>query len=248
MSEEDLDLLGKLARLDWLLNIYHISHQRRHGPMGDPHRGQGRILALLKLRPEISQKDLSYLLDMRPQSLGELLAKLERNGYITRVPSETDRRAMDIRLTEKGAKAAEERVDLSEVFDCLNAEEQINFGDYLSRVIASLEERLGGDEGGPGFDWRGGGRGMRPGGPFGRHPERPDRRGFGAPFGAHHGARHGGPWSREDFRAPFGAHHGARHGGPWGQEDRHRHHGAPPPSAPSRGDERPDADDYPPVV
>jgi hypothetical protein len=33
-------------------------------------------LKLLKMQPEITQKDLSDLLDMRPQSLGTLLKKL----------------------------------------------------------------------------------------------------------------------------------------------------------------------------
>lgn len=33
------------------------------------HIGQGRVLAILKLKPEISQRDLSYLLDMSKQSL-----------------------------------------------------------------------------------------------------------------------------------------------------------------------------------
>ena len=57
---------------------------------------------MLKLKPEISQKELSDLLDMRPQSLGELLGKLERNGYITRTPSERDQRVLIIRLTDAG--------------------------------------------------------------------------------------------------------------------------------------------------
>ena len=44
---------------------------------------------------------------MRPQSLGELLSKLEKNGYILRTPSETDRRVMNIKLTDEGIKATE---------------------------------------------------------------------------------------------------------------------------------------------
>ena len=102
MTEYNLDLLAKLSRIGELLHRYSHRNHRMHGPAGDPHRGQGRVMALLKMRPEISQKELAYLLDIRPQSLGELLAKLERNGYIERSASEEDRRGMNIRLTEAG--------------------------------------------------------------------------------------------------------------------------------------------------
>lgn len=60
---------------------------------------------MLKLKLEITQKELTYLLDMSKQALGELLSKLEKAGYITRKPSEEDRRMIIITLTEKGKAA-----------------------------------------------------------------------------------------------------------------------------------------------
>ena len=69
--ENNVDLIMQLTRVEWLLHRYHQQNHRHFGPMGDPRRGQGRVLAILKLQPEISQKDLSYLLDMRAQSLGD---------------------------------------------------------------------------------------------------------------------------------------------------------------------------------
>ncbi len=143
---KDDQLLEKLLRVQWLMHRYHQQKLREYGPMGAPHRGQGRILALLKLRPEISQKDLGYLLDMRPQSLGELLMKLERSGYIVRTPSEEDKRVLNIRLTEEGEKAAEQtgsKPDHGGLFDCLSDEEQETLGVLLGRIISSLEQQLG---------------------------------------------------------------------------------------------------------
>ena len=72
-DEENYDLTEQFTRIEWLLHRYHQQNHTHYGPMGDPRKGQGRVLAVLKLQPEISQKDLLYLLDMRPQSLGELL-------------------------------------------------------------------------------------------------------------------------------------------------------------------------------
>lgn len=145
MNNNDFDLVGRFTRICGLLHRQHHRNHRMHGPMGDPHRGQGRVLALLRMQPEISQKDLSFLLDIRPQSLGELLAKLERGGYVTRVPSDADHRILNIRLTEEGTKAAERQGDFTGLFDKLNAEEQAALAGYLDRVIAGMEETLGGE-------------------------------------------------------------------------------------------------------
>jgi len=165
MSESERGLLEQFIRIQWLLGRYHY-HNHRAGPMGNPYRGQGRVLKLLKMQPEISQKDLLELLDMRPQSLGELLAKLESNGYITRSPSETDKRVMMVHLTEKGAEEGvqdEVRPGFAEVLQCLSEEEQVNLNDYLGRITAELEKRVDAADG----DWsRGRGQGRRVHGEF----------------------------------------------------------------------------------
>lgn len=144
MKETNRELFRKLARLDALMRrgIGRAAHGAH-----SPHRGQGRVLSILKLQPEMTQRELGYLLDMRKQSLGELLAKLEARGLIARTQSEEDRRAMVIRLTGEGKKAAEaldtENEDESDLFAALNEEEQKQLGEYLDRLIAALEEQMG---------------------------------------------------------------------------------------------------------
>ena len=142
MNDMYKELYEKLSRLQWLLQRQHLRSHAEYGPMGDPTRGQGRVLAALKMKPEISMRDLSYLLAIRHQSLNELLNKLEKSGYITRTPSETDKRSVMIRLTEKGKNEQYMDMDVG-IFNCLNEEERVAFGEYLDRVIAALEERVG---------------------------------------------------------------------------------------------------------
>lgn len=148
MQEKKFDLIMQLTRVEWLLHKYHQQNHMNFGPMGDPRKGQGRILSILKMQPEISQKDLSYLLEMRPQSLGELLSKLEKKGYISRTPSETDRRIMNIKLTEEGAVAtessesSEQEFSFDKIFECLKDEEQQNLSSYLDRIINTLESQV----------------------------------------------------------------------------------------------------------
>jgi DNA-binding MarR family transcriptional regulator len=116
------------------------------GRARNPHRGQGRVLALLGLKPEISQKELTYLLGMSRQAIAQLLDKLEKSGYLTREPSEEDRRVSIVRLTEEGRKAAagaeDEAPESPDVLDCLNDEELAAFSDYLGRIIGRYEERF----------------------------------------------------------------------------------------------------------
>ena len=113
----------------------------------NPCRGQSRVLSLLRLHPVISQKELANLLGVRAQSLGELLVKLERNGYISRIQSDTDRRVKNVVLTPEGIKAAnrleQSQLDRIEFLNRLNLEEQEQLNDFMDRLIEGLEEEVG---------------------------------------------------------------------------------------------------------
>lgn len=149
MSNDQSNLYELYFRLVWLERRYQLQKLKEFGPMANPHQGQGRILSLLKMKPEISQKDLSTILNIRSQSLGELLAKLERSGYITRTPSEADRRVIQICLTDEGKKVAnqtEKQFENINLFRCLSEEEQIIIGGYFKRIIKDLENQFEDDE------------------------------------------------------------------------------------------------------
>lgn len=137
---EDQTLMEQFLRLQVMMQRYFMKRRKEHGPFGNPHRGQGRVLNLLKLKPETTQKELSYLLDMRPQSLGELLGKLEKNGYISREPLESDRRVMVIRLTEAGLAAADNNKQEETIFDVLSQPEQESFKQIMDKLLEALAE------------------------------------------------------------------------------------------------------------
>lgn len=141
------DIYEKLSTLQWLMKRRQMFSQAESGPFADSTRGQGRILAMLKIQPEITTKDLSYLLGIRQQSLNELLNKLEKSSYVERRPSEKDRRIMVVHLTEKGKTVQQPESDYHEILGCLSHEELQQFGNYLDRIIVSLRTQEGiGDE------------------------------------------------------------------------------------------------------
>ena len=136
----------KLSTLQWLMKRRQMFSQAESGPFADSTRGQGRILAMLKIQPEIATKDLAYLLGIRQQSLNELLNKLEKNSYVERRPSEKDRRVMVVHLTEKGKAAKEPETNYQEFLGCLSPEELQQFGEYLDRIIAAFRMGTGRSE------------------------------------------------------------------------------------------------------
>lgn len=207
MSEKEVDgLMEKMARVQMMLHRYQAFGMRAFGPHTNPHRGQGRVLSILKMQSPVNQKEFSYLLDMRQQSLSELLAKLEQKGYITRTPSEEDRRTTVVTLTEAGKAAAEQTEqqewDASGLFDCLTEEEQRNLSGYLDRLAEAMEQELDNME----VDWKAFGRG--PGfGPKGHHGP-PPHHGFGG-ASAHQGCGCGRQHGAGGFD---GMHEGHGHG------------------------------------
>jgi DNA-binding MarR family transcriptional regulator len=203
MSEIKATVSGQLQQLQMLMHRASYHGFMDGGRMRSPHRGQGRVLSILRLKPEISQKELTYLLGMSKQSLAELLAKLEKSGYITREPSEEDKRVVTVKLTEEGKGAAEpadadgEAAGADKTLDCLSDEELALFSGYLSRIIKRYEEQFPGEDFeerrkslerfmsryGHGFEW------------FGEHGGHPHGHGFGGHFrgfGQFHGFGRGG--------------------------------------------------------
>ncbi|MCL2134934.1 MAG: MarR family transcriptional regulator [Candidatus Bathyarchaeota archaeon] len=147
MYEKRKQLAIQFLHINELMFRYKIQTHANEGI--NPHIGQGRVLAILKIQPEIVQKELGYLLDISKQALTELLNKLEKNGYITRTQSEKDRRTFIIKLTDAGHEAIPEKNNetndtyITEFFDCLNDEEQTNLINYMEKIIDEIQKKIG---------------------------------------------------------------------------------------------------------
>ena len=122
-------------------------HGEGHGPgfgrKGKRH-GQARVLTMVSLQEGINQKDLAFLLGIRPQTLGEMLQRLEERGLVERKKSEADGRAIEVRLTDEGrARAAEiaERRALAatDMFAVLTDEEKEQLSAILDKLGAELD-------------------------------------------------------------------------------------------------------------
>ena len=135
------ELHERLHRLHRLMRRRHMDRRRGGGPLADTTRGRGRVLAALQMHSPIPTRELAYLLDIRQQSLNELLQKLQADGFVERRPSPTDRRVMLVHLTEagRGAKLGDEAADY---LSSLTDEEVASFTALLDRS-RSEERRVG---------------------------------------------------------------------------------------------------------
>ncbi|SPT53952.1 Regulator of autolytic activity [Actinomyces bovis] len=180
----------RLHRLHKLMRRNHMQARHNVGPLADTSRGRGRVLAALQMQSPIPTRELAYLLDIRQQSLNELLKKLEADGLIERKPSDVDRRIMLISLTPEGAKArlGNEGDDYLQV---LSQEEAVQLNHLLDKVIGSLEEQLGVDADEELGGWREEARRFMGEEGF-EAMMRMRERGFGpGPFGSRHHGGHG---------------------------------------------------------
>jgi len=150
MNEMKKLLCDQFMHMETLLRRHHMQSFAKAGYAMNPLKGQGRVLSLLKMQPEISQKELGFLLDMSKQALAELLGKLEKSGYITRTQSDKDKRSYIIKLTDSGRNAVPDTTTdtdgeylMEEGWDCLSDDEQKVLSGYLARIITAYEDLIG---------------------------------------------------------------------------------------------------------
>ena len=103
-----------------------------HRP-GHP-RGQEHILRLLKDKEFISQKELQDEMGVRPGSISEIISKMEDRGLVERKRSESDSRAVDLCLTEKGKERLEMMEEPEDLFTAISEEELIALKDILTKL------------------------------------------------------------------------------------------------------------------
>ena len=106
--------------------------------------GQNRVLAALKNKDGITQKDLAQELSIRPQTLSESLVKLESENLVQREQDTQDKRITHVYLTEEGKTEADsaledQKSNADDIFNVLTEEERHQFSTILAKLNAQME-------------------------------------------------------------------------------------------------------------
>lgn len=123
------------------LELFDMCHRALHRPDAGAMRGQGRALAILAARGEMSQRELQDALRVAPGSMSELIAKLERKGLLSRERGD-DKRSNRLRITDAGREAAAQVASPGdELFSALSDDQREQFAATLKLLLADWLRR-----------------------------------------------------------------------------------------------------------
>ena len=109
--------------------------------------GQPKVLRCLTARGPCSQRVLADYCEVDPSAICRMLDSLERDGFLVRRPSKTDRRTGEVTLTEKGREAFESwdsqlRQLEDRMLQGFSAQERDQLADFLARAYRNVGGRL----------------------------------------------------------------------------------------------------------
>lgn len=131
-----------LAKLDLVMRLL------RRRPAGKRHQGRGvyRLLTRIRECDEISTRELADRLGMRPSSLNEKLARLEKEGILSRERDPKDQRVFLVKLQPKGItlyeKIQTERKKMDGRIRGILTEEEVEQMTSLAEKLAQGLEKL----------------------------------------------------------------------------------------------------------
>lgn len=120
-----------------------LSRKLKEYNLDEINPAQGRILFVLWRNNGISIRELAKKTSLGKSTLTSMLERLEKNGYIIRIPSAEDRRKIIIKLTEKDRKLQGVYIQVSkemtELFYRGFTKKEIDgFEAFLSRILDNL--------------------------------------------------------------------------------------------------------------
>jgi DNA-binding MarR family transcriptional regulator len=106
---------------------------------------QGRVMFPIWKEDNISFQDLKKKAMLSKATLSYMLDKLEEAGHIERLPSEEDKRTINIKLTKKNKELQEKYVDVSlkmsdTFYNGFSDKEIDDFEKFLKRILENLTE------------------------------------------------------------------------------------------------------------
>ena len=108
-------------------------------------RSQWWVLANLARHSDktLTQVELGNLMDMKKVSVGTLVTKMEKAGYVYREPSPEDGRAKLVHLTDKGVDALQAMTDLATpTNDAINAGISKKDLETATRVLQQMKANV----------------------------------------------------------------------------------------------------------
>lgn len=174
MTDRSRDLLNSFGKLlqnrAFLMAVGRQAGMGGHGNggSGSGRRGQGKLLKVLAQSPNgLTNAEIAEILDIRPSSVSATINRLVAAGFVERIPSTTDKRAVIVRLSAQGQRLFaqyDERIDATadDLFGGLTPDEQAQLEQLLTKLAHQLSDLDWGDYMGHMPGWPHPGMGQHP--------------------------------------------------------------------------------------
>jgi MarR family transcriptional regulator, lower aerobic nicotinate degradation pathway regulator len=134
-SKDDLGIVDALAQLSFLVQ----GTLAKHAAERDSSMAQTRLLGVLRDR-EPTMQELARLLELDKSSVTGLVDRAEKRSLVRRAPSSEDRRAIHVRLTPAGRRAATEvarafQADVASLTACLSPADRRQLSVLATRIV-----------------------------------------------------------------------------------------------------------------
>jgi DNA-binding MarR family transcriptional regulator len=144
IDRDAMALLARLTRAAELVNARTDRLARDYGV----NRGDGDVMFALRRSGEpfrLSPTSLARALLMTTGTMTGRLDRLEKRGFIVRVPSTHDRRSLDVELTPEGKRLVDEAVTThaagqQEVVSALSSTDRADLDRVTRKLIAHLAD------------------------------------------------------------------------------------------------------------
>ncbi|VDG20199.1 MarR family winged helix-turn-helix transcriptional regulator [Lactiplantibacillus mudanjiangensis] len=150
MTTSSRDLFNSFGKLmqnrAFMMAVMHQREIAGMDGMRNNGRGQMRLLQLLSQSPDgLTNAEIAELLDIRPSSVSATISRLEDAELVERIPSERDKRAVIVRLSENGQKLFanhDDKVDdlTDKLFSGLTDEDKADLQRLLTKLSHSVAD------------------------------------------------------------------------------------------------------------
>jgi MarR family multiple antibiotic resistance transcriptional regulator len=146
IDDDDYRLYRLLLRTSEIVSRVRTRELNELSDYGITSSQVGILFATKILGKNATGAKISRFLHRNPNTISELLVKMEKKGLIKKITNPHNKKGMRIAITDKGLEAFQvsiNRRSVHRIFYCLSAEEHSQLEQMLTKVLSNALEEFG---------------------------------------------------------------------------------------------------------
>jgi DNA-binding MarR family transcriptional regulator len=146
IDDDDYRLYRLLLRTSEIVSRVRTKELNELSDYGITSSQVGILFAIKIMGKDTTGAKISRFLHRNPNTISELLVKMDKKGLIKKIREPHTKKGMRIAITEKGMEAFQTSINrrsVHRIFYCLSSEEHIQMESLLTKVLSNALEELG---------------------------------------------------------------------------------------------------------